>query len=198
MPWAARAPKLPRALPPKCSTPRRSCRGLNAGIDGFNRWSFLNRGDLDGQWQLVRTWNPITWDYYTEVAPEPVPYYSYGILTRFTAKHSEVLDTQADEQQIVAAALRSGKGQITIYVLNKSDAHHKVSVSLAGLQTTLTLQRYQVTEPAMSQPDFRMEPQRSAEVSPAKAVLDEVLPPKSITVFSTFKLSHVEAGISVD
>ena len=26
-------------------------RDANAGVDGFNHWSFLNRGDLDGQWQ---------------------------------------------------------------------------------------------------------------------------------------------------
>ena len=32
-------------------------RLANAGVDGFNRWSFLNRGDLDGQWQCVDTWD---------------------------------------------------------------------------------------------------------------------------------------------
>ncbi len=36
--------------------------GLNAGVDGFNRWSFTNRGDLDGAWQLVRTFDPQKWD----------------------------------------------------------------------------------------------------------------------------------------
>jgi len=35
-------------------------RGINAGVDGFNRWSFINRGDLDGQWQLLRTWQSET------------------------------------------------------------------------------------------------------------------------------------------
>ena len=32
-------------------------RRLNAGADGFNRWSFLNRGDLDGAWQFIETWD---------------------------------------------------------------------------------------------------------------------------------------------
>ena len=32
-------------------------RRLNSGVDGFNRWSFLNRGDLDGQWQFLETWD---------------------------------------------------------------------------------------------------------------------------------------------
>lgn len=30
---------------------------LNAGVDGLCNWSFCNRGDIDGQWQLVETWN---------------------------------------------------------------------------------------------------------------------------------------------
>ena len=30
---------------------------LNLGVDGFNRWSFVNRGDLDGQWQKISTWD---------------------------------------------------------------------------------------------------------------------------------------------
>ena len=58
---------------------------MNVGVDGFNRWSFTNRGDLDGQWQLVRTFDTNTWQYFKRVAPEPVPYFSYGILTRFLA-----------------------------------------------------------------------------------------------------------------
>ncbi|MDQ8194765.1 hypothetical protein QEH59_10035 [Coraliomargarita sp. SDUM461004] len=32
-------------------------RSLRAGIDGFSRWSFTNRGDIDGQWQLIDTWD---------------------------------------------------------------------------------------------------------------------------------------------
>ena len=32
-------------------------RGLNLGVDGFNRWSFINRGDLDGHWEMISTWD---------------------------------------------------------------------------------------------------------------------------------------------
>ena len=81
--------------------------GINEGIDGFNRWSFTNRGDLDGQWQLVRTWNPNLWDYFKNVVPEPVPYYSFGIISRFAAKHSGILETKADSGNYVVAALKS-------------------------------------------------------------------------------------------
>ena len=30
---------------------------LNSGVDGLCNWSFCNRGDIDGQWQLVETWD---------------------------------------------------------------------------------------------------------------------------------------------
>ncbi len=108
--------------------------GLNAGIDGLNRWSFINRGDLDGQWQMVRTWNPVTWEYFKEVRPEPVPYYAYGILARFTAKHSRVLETQCDSRRLLAVALQSPQGDLTLLVLNKSDRAEPMRLSLAGLQ----------------------------------------------------------------
>lgn len=32
-------------------------RSLAAGIDGFSHWSFTNRGDIDGHWQLIDTWS---------------------------------------------------------------------------------------------------------------------------------------------
>jgi hypothetical protein len=88
--------------------------GLSAGVDGFNRWSFVNRGDLDGQWQLVRTWDAQKWDYYRRVEPEPVPYYSYGILTRFLAKYSRILSAESSADSIIASAVQSPGGDLTI------------------------------------------------------------------------------------
>jgi len=46
-------------------------RALNVGVDGLNRWSFTNRGDLDGQWQLVRSWDRERKAFFEEVAPSP-------------------------------------------------------------------------------------------------------------------------------
>ena len=40
-------------------------------MDGYIRWSFANRGDLDGQWQMVRTFNPANWTFLERVTPEP-------------------------------------------------------------------------------------------------------------------------------
>lgn len=172
--------------------------GLNAGVDGFNRWSFLNRGDLDGQWQLVRTWNPITWDYYKEVAPEPVPYYSYGILSRFTAKHSSVLDVQGGGDRLIATALRSPKGNLTVLVLNPTDKAEPLRMSLAGLKSDCSLHTYRVMETAVETPDYRMEPLKAFELGPSKPEFSEELPAKSVTAYSTYKLAHAEPGVTAD
>jgi len=67
----------PRLYGTQLSVARKVLTGLNLGVDGFSRWSFVNRGDLDGQFQLVRTWDMNRRDYLPRVEPEPVPYYPY-------------------------------------------------------------------------------------------------------------------------
>ena len=172
--------------------------GMNVGVDGFNRWSFTNRGDLDGQWQLVRTFDINTWQYYPRVAPEPVPYFTYGIITRFLAKHSSVLDSQCDGPDLVATAARSPKGNLSIFVLNKSQADQPVTISLEHLPRGTTLYKYQVTEETASNPDFELNPLEKIEASAAKPDFKDKLPSMSITVYSTYALMHTDPGITAD
>jgi hypothetical protein len=163
--------------------------GLNEGVDGFNRWSFTNRGDLDGQWQLVRTWNPNLWDYYKEVKPEPVPYYCFGILSRFTAKHSSVLATACDDPDIVATTLRSPLGETTILILNKSGQERNVAIELAGLTAPLEFCRYGVTKAGVEAASFALTPQATVAASPAQSRMDILLPLSSITAFTTVRFA---------
>ena len=172
--------------------------GLNNGVDGLNRWCFVNRGDLDGQWQLVRTWNPLSWDYCKDVCPEPVPYYGYGILTRFTAKHSRTLAVEGNSEQTKAAALLSPQGNLTILVLNKAENEQMVSLSVIGLRDECTVYKYQVTEAAIGRLDYRMEPLQACAISPDGTQIDESLPAQSITVYSTYKLADADPGITAE
>ena len=66
-------------------------RGMDVGVHAFNRWSFTNRGDLDGQWQLIRTWDIEKKEYLKDVVAEPTAYNGYGIITRFNANNSRVV-----------------------------------------------------------------------------------------------------------
>ena len=71
-------------------------RRLNSGVDGFNRWSFLNRGDLDGQWQFLETWDRKNKKMLATYTPQANTYFALGLLSRFTAKHSAVLATTVE------------------------------------------------------------------------------------------------------
>ncbi len=75
-------------------------RMLNCGVDGMNRWSFLNRGDLDGQWQFVDTWDRKEKKLLKDFVPHPNSYFCLGLLSRFTAKHSTVLGSRVEGGRI--------------------------------------------------------------------------------------------------
>ncbi len=57
------------------------------------------------------------------------------------------------------------------------------------------MHKYQVTEAAVSRPDYRMEPLQAFAILPASTRLEDSLPAESITVYSTYKLSHADSGI---
>ena len=172
--------------------------GMKVGVDAFNRWSFVNRGDLDGEWGLVRTFDPKTWNYFSRVTPETVSYFTYGIMTRFLAKYSRVLKIENNNPRLSTAAVRSPKGNLSVYVLNKSATTESVRVQVANLNNPQMLQKYQVTEGSCAKEDFQMNPMGSFEVSGSKADFTDNLPPKSITVYSTYKLMHRDPGITGD
>jgi hypothetical protein len=196
MPMGGPRSEAPKSYDAQMLNAEKVMVGLNAGVDGFNRWSFVNRGDLDGQWQLVRTWNPNLWDFYKRVTPEPVPYFCYGILTRFTAKHSTVLATSSDDSEVIVTALRSPQGQTTVYLLNKSAQERNISLKLAGLTRSLDFRRYQVAEAEVVKPSFTLTPLATISVSPTDSDLTAILPGKSIVAYTTFKLADDGDGIT--
>ena len=113
-------------------------RRINAGVDGFNRWSFINRGDLDGQWQFIETWDRKGGKLLKQYTPHPNTYFVLGMLSRFTAKHSDVLGCRVDGgrsgtwQRVFATALRSPQGNLTLAVVNDAKTEYGVSLELRG------------------------------------------------------------------
>ncbi len=187
----------PRSWPSQLENARKIMLGLKYGIDGYNRWSFLNRGDLDGQWQLLKTWNPNQWEYLKEVEPEAVPYYAFGIFSRFTAKYSHILASSSHNTNLLCAALRSPHGAVTIYVVNLLPNHQKIQLRLAELNGPLLLQKYQVSEPALkSSPAFKLNPSAEFLASASRPFLTDRIPPKSITAYSSYRLRHDDPGVA--
>jgi hypothetical protein len=135
-------------------------RGMEAGVGAFNRWSFTNRGDLDGQWQLIRTWNIEKKNYYEQIEIEPAAFYGYGIITRFLIKNSSVVYTEpTGNKDILTQTLKSPDGRLTTYILNKSNEEQTIKLKITGtFKPGFFL--YSAIEEEVIKPDFRMDPVR--------------------------------------
>ncbi len=194
----------PRTFGAALSNAETIVRGIRAGVDGFNRWSFVNRGDLDGQWQLVRTWDITNKRYYDEVTPEPVAYYGYGIVTRFLSKYSSRMPDSiastpgSSAETLLTVTLKSPGGNLTTYLLNLGESPIHISIRYDGLPKPIAVNGYQTTEKAVSSPGYRMDPIRQWKLKPATPVIEDDLHPRSITVVTTFELRHSDSGIIQD
>lgn len=179
----------PRTFAAALSNAESILRGLDAGVSAFNRWSFTNRGDLDGQWQLVRTWDIGQRRYRDNVLIEPVAYYGYGILTRFWIKGGSVLVTDAVEDTLMLAqALGGPEGEITIYILNKGRSAGTVNVMVNGGGGDRTHYRYVAAEETVELPGYRMDP--VAVEWKSGEPMRVVVPARSITAISSFRTAH--------
>lgn len=176
-------------------------RAMNFGIDGFNRWSFVNRGDLDGQWQMIDTWDRERKTLLAEFAPKPNPYFVYGLISRLTAKHSRVAAGTVHGGQIdgvdrvFAAALLSPGGNFTWLVVNDAPRPWEASFDLQGPRDR-PLHKYQVTAAEKDNPRRQVAP--AVAIPPGAGAFRQTLPPMSLTVFSTYQLGPAQAGITTD
>ena len=114
------------------------------------------------------------------------------------ASHSAVLDTKTQPPSIAAAALRSPKGNLTIYALNRGGGAKHLRIGVSNLEGSRVLYKYQVTEWTVGALGYHMDPIRSFAVSPVQPELSDQVPGESITVYSTLKLTHADPGITVE
>jgi hypothetical protein len=179
-------------------------RDLPAGADGFNRWSFINRGDLDGQWQLLQTWDTAHKKLLDVYTPYPNAYYVLGLLSRFTAKHSTVLGcrvtggTVGPHERVFAASLRSPKGNLTLAVLNDAERGWDATIDFRTLPATSRLYRYDVSQADKDRTDLTIRPQAEFGVTGAASSFHDKLAPQSLTIYTTYRLEHADAGITAE
>jgi hypothetical protein len=176
-------------------------RGINAGVDGFNRWSFTNRGDLDGQWQLVRTWDSSNDRLLDVFSPQPNAYYQFAMLSRFLPKYSSVLATRVEtpyldeDRKVVATALRTPKGNLTLVLVNENHQAADLTLHFAGLPAAVRLHRYAVTRANEDKCSVDLRPQTSMDV---RDMLSDRIPPMSIVVYTTYSLDSSDPGLIVE
>lgn len=175
-------------------------RAIGAGVDGISRWSFINRGDQDGQWQLVDTWDIARNKLLPAFTPHPNSYYMIGLLTRFVAKHSAVLASSVKGgsehagQQVLVAALRSPGGQFTSLVVNDSEGPWDAEIGLRGLATGMKLYRYRMTPQKKDKARVVLGPEKELQVLPQQPSFTDELPGISLTVYTTYHLQESDAG----
>lgn len=193
--WGGNNP-APKSFAASLSNASDVLRGINLGVDAFNRWSFTNRGDLDGQWQLVKTWDADKKTYRKKVTPENTAYYGFAVLTRFLGKYSAVLALKSSSvDEFKAAALKSKNGNITVILLNRKKERINLVMNIKGIDEKRKFGLYQITEPVVNDPDFELNPLlRISGLNKDKKI---VLPPESITVLSTYQITNKEYGIIV-
>ena len=181
----------PKSFEAALSNAESVLRGLSAGAGAFNRWSFTNRGDLDGQWQLIRTWDIENKKYYDKIEVEPEAFYGYGIITRFMAKHSFVVATDTiANPAILSQTLKSDDGKLTTYILNKSDSAQVVRMRMTGVDDQ-KLYLYRVTKEEVTAPGFRMDPLKEFGIKDGK-IIEVDLPARSITTLTGYRSLHDE------
>ncbi len=179
-------------------------RLANAGVDGFNRWSFLNRGDLDGQWQLVDTWDPQAKKLRAEFGPHPNSYFCLGLLSRLTAQHSAVLGSHVDGgniddwQRVFAAAFRSPAGNLTLAVVNDAPAEFQLRLTLQEMPKPARFYRYRYGEAQQDRADVEVNPQAEFALTPEAHEGKDTLPANSLTIYSTYKLEHNSPGVVME
>jgi hypothetical protein len=169
-------------------------RGIHAHVDGFNRWSFTNRGDLDGQWQLVQTWDRQKKQYLDNARPEPAAYYGFAMISRFLSKYSSSVSCQFDlpDSVINVAALVSPTGELSIFMVNYEDEPVKVKFDIAAMPEVKLLNVYQLTDKLVSEPGFELVPVKQFSSKKTKRIL---LPPESITTVTSYNLAKNDKGI---
>ena len=179
-------------------------RHLGAGVDGFNRWSFNNRGDLDGQFQMVDTWDPEAQKLLEVFSPHANPYFVYGLLSRFTAKHSDVLAVSVDGgnvenlRRVFVAGLRSPNGNLTLLVLNNAQCDWDLACKVDGLEAPRSLHRYGVSAAHRDRADLKIEPATTFRMSPTESTFRDRVAPRGVTIYTSYKRGHVEPGVIVD
>ncbi len=179
----------PKSFQASLSNAETILRGMAAGAGAFNRWSFTNRGDLDGQWQLIRTWDTENQKYYEKIEVEPAAFYGYGIITRFCSKYSSVVHTEpVPDSSILTQTLKNSKGEITTYILNKSDREQKTGITITGTHNSKFF-LYRVTEEEVTKPGFRMDPVTEYLLSDNKETII-MLPPHSISALTNMHVMH--------
>ncbi len=175
-------------------------RSLYAGVEGFNRWSFVNRGDLDGQWQLVDTWDVSNDRLLPVFTPHCPAYLFFALISRFLKRQSAVLTSADDaiisgwQQYFLQQAIQDPDGNITLFVLAYTEESAKLSIRLASCEHRLFF-KYQLTPETCKRPPAEAINELACRQSLVVSSIDEIedtIPGLSLTVYSSRRVEALQ------
>ncbi|NJK97308.1 MAG: outer membrane beta-barrel protein [Bacteroidales bacterium] len=176
--WGADNPG-PKSFNAAISNATDVIRGLRVGVDGFSRWSFTNRGDIDGQWQLIQTWDRENKRYLDSVQIEKEAFYGYAMITRFIEKKSQVLHCVQDSlsETLFTAALRSPKDDVTVLLVNTDTLEIKVNLNFTR-ELQIPVSKFILTKDKLDAENFIFQSENNKD-------MNFILPPRSISVITS-------------
>ena len=168
---------------------------LNIGVDGMNRWSFVNRGDLDGQWQLIRTWDRKKKSFLKKIEPEPAAYFGFAIMSRYMGMHGDVVEVSASNStaEFRTTAVLNKSGALSVYFINKGATSKRLLIRIAGHHSPGEMYLYQASERLVAASNFSLEPAIVPSNNSHERLL--TLPAKSISVLTDYYLASKDPGI---
>lgn len=101
-------------------------------------------GDTNGSFNL--------WDSVILGIEPTAAFYEAGLLSRYIPKHSEVVATSTDADDVRAAAFRSSDGELTVLVETAPGEAKDVTVEFAGQRVTDAFHRIEFTD-ALAEPE---------------------------------------------
>ena len=177
-------------------------RFSNFGVDGFNKWSLINRGDLDGQWQMINTWDTTMHSILPNITPHKNQYYLYGLLTRLTPKYATVLYTKvgyavADNQQrVYATTYKSSKNNYSIVIVNDCDKAFTGNLDLSKAFIGKTIYKYQITEAEKDKENITIQPAIFSNL--IGNIRPITIAANSLLILSTYYLLPNDKGVIID
>ncbi len=192
--WGGENPG-PKSFAASLSNASDVVRSMNMGADAFNRWSFVNRGDMDGQWQLIQTWDRKNKQYVKKVEPEPAAYYGFAMLSRFIGKYPDLIFWQTNMciDGVKLTAFKNKNGSVGVLFVNNEKRPVRISLSFSGAEDQLSYNLYQVTEMLVMTPGFKLNPAAIEHMEKQPRTI--ILPPESISLVTTIALKSDDRGI---
>ena len=160
----------------------------------MNRGSFVHRGDMDGQWQLVRTYDIQKKEYLKKVIPENTAYFGFAMFTRFIAKYASILKTDnssVSDLSVSMISLRNPDGNFVYIILNQSDENKSGILMMKSGSKIDNLYKYLYNEKIPAEGNFALNP---IETIYKASKINLTLEKRSITVYTTKLLKGTDRG----